>query len=77
MSTFMLDVIMKSEPVEGCKRRGYMVKATGVESDIFPSILRGHKWGKIAFLKAREKDVVLIEMRDDRSLDMSFMYMDG
>lgn len=54
----------KGESVDWCKEKDD-VKVTGSENCLWSSILNGCDWGKIGLVKAREKDVSVMETWDD------------
>lgn len=41
------------------------------KSNLYGNILKGCEWGKVAFVKAEEKDVLLITMQDDNSFSQN------
>lgn len=54
-----------------------MVKVRGQKNNLCNSILNVYEQRKTAFVKAREKDVAVIELQDDRRLDKRFSCVDG
>ncbi|KAJ7424788.1 hypothetical protein BTVI_05326 [Pitangus sulphuratus] len=45
-----------------------MLKSVGSEKPIYGNTLKGCEQGKVAFVKAEEKDALLITMQDDKAL---------
>lgn len=50
---------MESDESKPCKEWGDMVKVMGKENGLCSSILNGYEWEKIAFVKAKEKNVAV------------------
>lgn len=58
----MFDETEKGKLVEGFKEKGDIVKVTNKKNNLCSSVLNGYGRGKIAFVKAIEKDVAVIKM---------------
>lgn len=53
------------------KREVTWSKKWARKSDLYGNSLKGYERGKVAFVKAEEKDVLLITMQDDNSFSQN------